>query len=308
MNRFLFAGLCALAAGWAGTSSAEAQCVMGRCDCGALCAHMFPFMFQHGPLINYSAAGCGYGGCGHGGCGHGGWGDPGHGWGGGHNGFFGGGHGGCSTCGTGGWGGHGFHHGGGGSTCDTCGSSDWGHYARTTYVNVFARLHPTASHCGQSCGLSCGSSCNSCGGHAWGGGRTGGGCSACGGHGHIFGGHGGGCDSCGHGGGGLRARLGGHGGGDGCGGGCGHGGGHFGHHGGFGGGYGGGGLQSAPWYLYWPTPDNQFQVPGPNAAGWSGNHWVLPAPYGYGTGAYGSAAYGQASGINPYFPSFGPGR
>jgi hypothetical protein len=95
------------------------------------------------------------------------------------------------------------------------------------------------------------------------------------------GGSGGGCDSCGgHGGCGLLGALfnGGH-----CGG-------------------GGGSLQSGPWYLYWPTPDNRFQVPGPNAAGWRGNHFVVPAPYG---------PYEQTVGANPYFPAaggYGPGN
>ncbi len=264
MKRFLFAGLCALAAGLSGAGSADAQCL--SCSpygcCGGLCMHLTPNFFMHGPLYNYGD-GSGYAGCGGAGCGHshgGLWGPWNH-------------SAGCSSCGSGGSAGHGLFHGShGAGGCDSCGSSGWGQYSRTTYVNVFARLHPTAHRCGQNCGVSCGQStegCSTCGGHG-----LAGGCSACGGHalGGLFGSHGCGADGCGIGGG--------HG--------CGSGGlfgicGNLCHSGGLCGGGKGTNLQTAPWYLYWPTSDNRFQVPSPNAAGWSGQHFVVsaPPPYGY---------------------------
>jgi hypothetical protein len=316
MNRFLFAGLCALAAGLGGAASARAQCLQclggSPYGCGGVCAMIFPCSFKHGPLVNYGdgsgmggwGAGCGANGCGHGGCGHGGWGPWNR----------------SAGCGDGcghRLGGHGLlgRHGGG---CDACGSD--GHYARQTFANVFGRLHPTAHKCGQTCSLDCGSGCSDTG------------CGGCGGHAHAgwFAHLGGGCgDGCGRG--GLLGHHGGCG-ADGCG--------LFGHHGGCGGGcgdpgcgghclfgirgnlnltcsrgigaggafslcglgganYGGYGVQAAglnkgPWYLYWPTPNNLFQVPGPNAAGWAGNHFVLPAPYGQ---------FAGGGGVNPYFPA-----
>jgi hypothetical protein len=274
---------------------------------------MFPCSYKHGPLYNYGDGsgvnygvycpngGCGHGGCGHDGCGHGGhWGPWNR----------------SAGCGDGCGHGHGLlgHHGKG---CDAC-RSEGGHYARQTFANVFGRLHPTAHKCGQTCGLDCGG--DACGGDA---------CGGCGGHARAgwFAHHGCGGDGCGH---GLGGHLGHHG----CGGadGCGHG--SFGHHGGCdgdgcgghgaglfgiranlcgglchpgccaGGGYGGAnyqgygvqaaGLNKGPWYLYWPTPNNLFQVPGPNAVGWAGNHFVLPSPYGLNVGV---------GGPNPYFPA-----
>lgn len=282
MKRFLFAGLCALAAGLGGAGSADAQCLKGPGGCGMICMHLFPMSFQHGPLYNYGDGtgsggyGCGANGCGKGGCGH--------------DGLFG--HwgpwnrsAGCNSCGGGsghgGWFGSNRNRG-----CDSCDSG--GRYARATYGNVFARLHPTAHKCGQTCGINCGSTsacgntsaCNTCGG------RGGlGGCGSCGGHLRgLLGNRG--SDACGgHGLGGLFGNRG----CDSCGG---HGG-LFGHHGGGCCGAGGG-LQTAPWYLYWPTADNRFQVPAHNAAGWRGNHFVLPAP---------SGPYAQVGGANPYFPA-----
>ena len=66
------------------------------------------------------------------------------------------------------------------------------------------------------------------------------------------------------------------------------------------------GLQTAPWYLYWPYHP-QFLTPGPMTAPWAHQHFVAPAPVG---GAYYGPAAPFGGAVNPYFPAapVGPGR
>lgn len=161
MTRIALAGLLALPALFLTSNSASAQC-FGGCN---VCMTFGNRLHMHGPLYNYTPGygggyGCGSGyGCGYG-CNSGSnrW-PMSRGWAG-------------SNCGTGHCGGGLFsgglglfHHN---SECSTCGYGGWGHYAVSTFRNVFHRVHPFASRCGNTCSVGCGVSggCQSCGGAA----------------------------------------------------------------------------------------------------------------------------------------------